>query len=270
MVRAAPKETVHPNAVCIIAIRTGHQSNAQRQTTMTFPLNFAPEGIAKVAWQDPEAGTLQEFVLVEGATATIGRSSTNDIQIAERHVSRQHAVIAFRDGVFMASDLSSANGTFVNDRQINEPVPLVHGDQIRLYVPLLSFSAIVSEEDQEVAARTGTLIVPLRGLIMPRLLVTGGPQDGQEIVLEQDEMSIGRATSAPTWPIVLQDPAVSRPHCKLNRVNGVTLLTDLGSSNGTVVNGTFLPPNTAHPLVDGDVLTVGNTTLLFRAPRAAK
>jgi predicted component of type VI protein secretion system len=62
------------------------------------------EGLAKVTWEDPDSGQIREFVLEEGATATIGRSPDNQIAIPERHVSRQHAVISFRDGIFMISD----------------------------------------------------------------------------------------------------------------------------------------------------------------------
>ncbi len=74
-------------------------------------------GLAKIIWDDPDSSEKREFVLAEGATASIGRSPSNDISIPERHVSRQHAVIAFRDGIFMISDLGSANGTFVNGRR---------------------------------------------------------------------------------------------------------------------------------------------------------
>src|SRR5258706_988909 len=120
-------------------------------------------GLAKIIWDDPDSSEKREFVLAEGATASIGRSPSNDISIPERHVSRQHAVINFRDGVFMISDLGSANGTFVNDRRLTEPFPLAHGDVIRLYVPVMNFSAIVTEEEQEVARKTGTMIVAAVG-----------------------------------------------------------------------------------------------------------
>src|SRR5258708_19721378 len=133
------------------------------------------EGIAKITWDDPTSHERREFVLIEGATASIGRSSTNDISIPERHVSRQHAVITYRDGIFMISDLGSANGTFVNDRRLTDPFPLAHGDVIRLYVPVLMFSAIVTEEDEQNARKTGTLIAPNTATAIPRLLVTAGP-----------------------------------------------------------------------------------------------
>src|SRR5579859_7326377 len=95
--------------------------------------------LAKISWADPTNNELRDLILVEGATASIGRLPENDICIPERHVSRQHAVIAFQDGVFVIKDLSSANGTFINDSQerITAPFPLMDGDRIRLYVPVL-------------------------------------------------------------------------------------------------------------------------------------
>lgn len=224
------------------------------------------QGLAKLTWEDPVTKQQREFVLMEGATASIGRSSSNDISIPERHVSRQHAVIAFRDGMFTISDLGSANGTFVNDRRLMEPFPLAHGDVIRLYVPSIAFSAVVTDEEQSNARRTGTLIAPLNGEGMPRLLVTAGPQEGTEFPLHQETMTVGRTTTDTAWDIPLQDRAVSRPHCRFSQKGDAWTVMDMGSANGTTLNGT---PVTADPrmLKDGDVLSVGETTLLFRLPR---
>ena len=223
------------------------------------------EGLAKVTWQDPETGDQREFVLAEGATATIGRSPNNTIPIPERHVSRQHAVISFRDGIFMISDLGSANGTFVNDKKLEDPFPLAHGDIIRLYVPILQFSAIVTEEEHEQARVTGTLIVPVAAGGRPMLHVTSGPQEGAEIAVLTPSLRIGRATRNATWDISLQDAAVSRPHCEIKLLeDGQWGVIDLGSANGTIVNGVPVSTEEAHPLQDGYVISVGETTILFR------
>jgi pSer/pThr/pTyr-binding forkhead associated (FHA) protein len=224
------------------------------------------DGIAKITWDDPQTNERREFLLLEGATASIGRSPDNDISIPERHVSRQQAVITFRDGVFIISDLGSANGTFVNDTRLSTPTPLVHGDKIRLYVPVLEFSAVVSEEEQEVVRRTGTIIVPKVGSGRPRLVITAGAQEGKEYVLFEDKITIGRQTTDTEWDIALQDRAISRPHCRLSLKEGAWALMDLGSANGTNLNGNMV---TAQPvaLKDGDVIAVGSTTLIFRFSR---
>ncbi len=221
-------------------------------------------GLAKIVWQDPQTGLRREFVLTEGATATIGRSSGNDIHIPEQHVSRQHAVVRYTDGIFMISDLGSANGTFVNDEQITEEFPLFSGDKIRLFVPELVFSAAVSDEDVASAEEQGTLITATVSTGQGKLIISSGPQEGQVIPLLLKDLRVGRATSKSDWEIALQDPSVSRPHARLQLLDDVWMLYDLGSANGTFVNDT--PVNEkGRPLRDGDILTLGTTIAVFRA-----
>lgn len=222
------------------------------------------EALAKLVWNDPRTNEKREFVLVEGATATMGRSSNNDIQIPEQHVSRQHAVISFRDGVFMVNDLGSSNGTFVNDQKIEEPFPLFAGDAIRLYITEVRFTT-ADATDMDAAQKTGRLIVPTKtNNTVCSLTVTNGPQEGQTFALLLDEVKIGRATTSATWEIMLQDPSVSRPHARLIRINALWTIFDLGSSNGTSVNGTPVTGETGYSLSDGDTLRLGGSVLLFR------
>ncbi len=223
------------------------------------------EGLAKITWDDPETGEKREFVLEEGATATIGRSPNNTIPFPERHVSRQHAVISFRDGIFMLSDLGSANGTFVNDKQLTDPYPLMHGDVIRLYVPMLQFSAVVTQEEHTQAKMTGTLVVPATGSGQPTLHITSGPQEGAEIPILTPTLTIGRATKNATWDISLQDRAISRPHCEIALQEDKSwAVKDMSSANGTIVNGVPVEAEQPYPLQDGSVITLGETTILFR------
>jgi pSer/pThr/pTyr-binding forkhead associated (FHA) protein len=227
-------------------------------------MSEAPASLAKIIWKHPQTSVVQEFVLTEGATATIGRHASNDICIPEQHVSRQHAVINYRDGIFMIADLGSANGTFVNDRQLTEPFPLASGDEIRLYVPLLKFSAAVSEEDQRNAEERGTLITASISTGRGKLQVTNGPQEGNVIPLLLEKVTIGRATSKASWEVGLQDPSVSRPHARLERVETNWVIYDLGSANGTLVNNTPVMDK-GRVLRDGDIITLGSTLVLFRA-----
>lgn len=62
--------------------------------------------------------------------------------------------------------------------------------------------------------------------------------------------------------IVVADGNISRAHARLEFVDSTVMVTDLGSTNGTYINGHALPPNTAQlPLWAGMPLTVGETTL---------
>lgn len=218
--------------------------------------------LAKIVWLDPHTGSTREYVLQEGATATIGRSSSNDIHIPEQHVSRQHAVISYRDGIFMVSDLGSANGTFVNDMKVEEPYPLMVGDELRLFVPTLKFLSATTEEAAE-ANDTGRFISVKTG-DKATLTITNGPQEGQTIALLLEDLKVGRATLNATWEIVLQDPTVSRPHARLLKEDNQWKLFDLGSANGTAVNSTPVIGDQPHMLKNGDTIAFGATMTLFR------
>lgn len=219
------------------------------------------EALAKLRWRDPIEEEDREFVLLEGASITIGRASYNDIRIPEQHVSRQHAVVQYREGLFMINDLGSSNGTYVNDQRILKPFPLSAGDKIRLYVPEMDFLALQTG-DLEEAEETGQIFVAHdRGGGV--LLVTNGPQEGQSFALQLDQITIGRATSNATWEIGLQDPSVSRPHAQIRRSGEQWTLYDLNSSNGTSVNNQRVMKSGCM-LTDGDIVTLGASILMFR------
>jgi pSer/pThr/pTyr-binding forkhead associated (FHA) protein len=216
---------------------------------------MAGKPLAKLVWSG------REHVLLPGATATIGRATDNDLTIIHKHVSRHHAIITFRSGVFHINDLGSVNGTFVNDLRVERPHPLVAGDVIRLYEPVLTFQA-ATDTDLSRAQVAGRLTTPESQA--SRLQITSGAQEGETIPLILDEVRIGRATQGAPWEIALRDPAVSRPHAALRRRDDAWFVCDLKSVNGTLVNGMTLQAGIWQQLVDGDSLSIGTTRLLFR------
>lgn len=221
-----------------------------------------PINLALIVWQDPNSNRKHEYVLTEGATASIGRLETNDICIKEQHVSRQHAVINYRDGVFMITDLGSANGVYINGTRITEPYPLIAGDEIRLYVPVMYFSAMLDDEQDE--PKPGRVVITVTtNTGKGKLVITNGPQEGNSFPLLLNSVTVGRATSKADWEICLQDPSVSRPHARLELVENTWVIYDLGSANGTMVNGTPVTEK-GRALRDGDVITFGTTVALFR------
>jgi hypothetical protein len=81
--------------------------------------------------------------------------------------------------------------------------------------------------------------------------------------LEGDDLSIGRPDNVSNVnpDIVIEwDDAISRRHARLFLQNGVRYLEDLGSTNGTKVNGMTLGAHTPHELSDGDVIHLGSKT----------
>src|SRR3954453_793645 len=88
------------------------------------------------------------------------------------------------------------------------------------------------------------------------LKVTAGNATGQDIQLEQ-ELVIGRST--PGAGSLGGDSEISRVHARVYRdASGQLMVEDLGSTNGTFVNGNRISSPT--PLRPGDQLRVGQTT----------
>lgn len=64
--------------------------------------------------------------------------------------------------------------------------------------------------------------------------------------------------------VVLPGTMVSRRHCRLTNTSGAgegVVVEDLGSANGTMVNGSRLEAHLKYELHDGDVIEIGNTAL---------
>ncbi len=83
--------------------------------------------------------------------------------------------------------------------------------------------------------------------------------DAGRIQLGEAPIAIGRL---PECDITLSDPRVSRRHAEVRPDHGGWRVVDLGSMNGTTVNGVRV---TDHELVDGDEVEVGSTVLRFEA-----
>ena len=94
-----------------------------------------------------------------------------------------------------------------------------------------------------------------------RLMVREGRNASYEVELGHQVTVIGRGTDT---DVRLGDQAVSRRHAEIRVVNGKALVSDLQSTNGTLVNGARI---TTAALVDGDEVRVGETTMTYHDSR---
>ncbi len=118
-------------------------------------------------------------------------------------------------------------------------------------------------EDGEIRRPVSDLQGPQKGFPgNPRLLVSvaeAGPGGGQRTFPLISPLNIlGRGTDC---DLRLVDQGVSRHHAEIRVEDGDVVLVDLGSTNGTFVNG---QPIRRVSLVDGTRVTLGRTTLVFR------
>ena len=90
-----------------------------------------------------------------------------------------------------------------------------------------------------------------------RLVVRRGPQPNQAFEISQEVTTLGRDISN---DIVLNDRETSRHHLRLMRSGDTMTIEDLGSTNGTFVNGKRVSGVT--PLQNGDMIGLGETVTL--------
>ena len=104
---------------------------------------------------------------------------------------------------------------------------------------------------------------PRTARLAPRFVIQNGPRAGDEYLVRKPNTLIGRHESC---DIVVNDPLVSRRHCQITWDGIYCTVEDLGSTNGTFINGLRLIE--AYVLRPGDDLQIANVTLNFADPQA--
>lgn len=161
--------------------------------------------------------------LAPGQSALLGRGRECTIVTRNDRASRRHAGITW-EGRWILTDLQSTNGTFVNGVRVQQPRPITNGDMITLGAPDNGSGSAVRFVQQP----TGPAL-PDRP---PRV--------------------IGRGKDC---EVVVPDLSVSRHHAQLLQEHGQVTIADLGSSNGTFVNGVLVASALLAP---GDIVAVGS------------
>ena len=121
--------------------------------------------------------------------------------------------------------------------------------------PTLSLTPVEAEDEaQDEFPFPHDELEPGQGL----LLVKRGPNAGSTFLLEADSTSVGRA---PESDVFLDDVTVSRKHAQIvRRVDGSFSVSDVGSLNGTYVNGEQVDET---KLATGDEVQIGMFKLMF-------
>ena len=179
-------------------------------------------------------------------------------------ISRRHARLSRGEGGQLTiEDLGSANGTFVNGERIEAPRPLDLGDVVRMGQTVLQVtdaSGAVPEPTQmgaDIPAPPVEEEPEEPEAPEEEMVVTGGPAEGRRFA-PGDELMIGRAVSGEGR--LADDPELSRRHARVARdADGRLTIEDLGSVNGTFVNGGRV--DGVRTLELGDSIRVGESTL---------
>ena len=101
--------------------------------------------------------------------------------------------------------------------------------------------------------------------LAPRLVIENGLNKGDEYIVRKPVTLIGRNESC---DLVVSDPLVSRRHCQILWDGVYCTVEDMGSTNGTYVNGQ--PLSAAYALRPGDRLQVADVIFNFTDPQATQ
>jgi ABC-type multidrug transport system ATPase subunit len=197
--------------------------------------------LAKIIVHIPGEETREEFL--SKAVTTLGRRSSNMIQVLSPTVSGEHAKIELTPKGHTITDLHSTNGTYVNGKCIEPGKPhLLASNDIMRFSDALGNSASLTyiapsffgEVQQAVIARTFNLQSPIS--------------------------YIGRN---PGGAISLDHPAVSWNHARIIKRDDLRCtIQDMSSNNGTFLNGTQL--RSERVLERGDVVQIGPFNLVYK------
>ena len=158
--------------------------------------------------------------------------------------SSQHAALFLKGKAVWIKDLDSTNGTFYNGKRIAKK-KLAVGDKIGIGNCVLS-----AEADRGVDAK-----------VFSELQVLSGKGRGQKKALMPPVFTIG---SDPTANLVFLDMLVSRRHAEIAvKEDGSCWIRDLGSKNGTSVNGMPLRDDKERLLKDGDRIAFSHLEVEF-------
>ncbi len=175
------------------------------------------------------------FVGPEGVT--IGRAEDNTIVVSSDMASRNHARVYPAPDGYRIADLGSSNGTYLNGERFHRSERLLrNGDTVAVGNEKLRF--LEGQETRFAQSQT-----PVLGTQVVRF-------DGERLRIGRD----------PSNDVVLGDPNVSRFHAEVVRSNETMELRDLGSRNGTRLNGQLSRRAVLGP---GAQIGVGPFQLLF-------
>ncbi len=188
-------------------------------------------------------------------TNVIGREG--DILTTDSRISRRHAQISNTNGTLEVEDLGSTNGTKVDGQPLTpgtrktlsggEKISL-GGFEFQLQLP----GAKGGNVTQAFAGnKTGVLTAAPKKETSPAVLVG----DGREIPLRAGSNSFGRKAEN---DVQISDPYVSGRHGTIEITDNGVFLTDIGSSNGTLLNDAKLVANMRTQLTPDDVIRLGS------------
>jgi pSer/pThr/pTyr-binding forkhead associated (FHA) protein len=213
-----------------------------------------------------------ERIVTEKKRISIGRTNDNDIMLENRGVSRKHAMIEFNDHGAILIDNESLNGTFVNNRKVNEEM-LHDADVITIGKYSLVYQCDTKPQQGDESGFDGTMILNTkkqremvandrreREMVEKyggSILIGMENADFSEHQLDRDVTTIGKAKFV---HVQAKGFWLSGIQAKIAREKDKCTLVNLGKEGKTKLNG---EPVSERELRNGDIITVGKSSFKF-------
>jgi len=194
-------------------------------------------------------------------TTVIGREG--DIAISDGRVSRRHAQVTNTEGVLVLEDLGSTNGTLIGADKLaqGEKRTLAGGETVSFGGVELKLSLPGEQSGNATAVisanKTAAIAAPPQ-LEKPAAMLVG---EGREIPLKAGTNTFGRKAEN---DLQIADAYVSGKHGVIEITDDGLFLTDIGSTNGTMLNDAKLAPNMRTAITPEDVIRLGSLEFQVR------
>jgi pSer/pThr/pTyr-binding forkhead associated (FHA) protein len=226
------------------------------------------------------SGAGQHYPLTPGGI-TIGRQADNTITVDDPQVSRHHTRIEQRAGITLASDLNTANGTYLNEQRIVGSAPLQSGDLLRIGNVTLRYT-VIGAGPQAPTKRNMRLPVIIGVASICLLLCLCGTATLAVIVGSRDGAPTEVIASATTITAPTGNTIATIPTPTATTANGAKVAptttpavfsTATATPSQTVAAGllstaTLAPRPTTAPLIVSTATTAPNPTVIPIKPTA--
>lgn len=213
---------------------------------------------------------VSDIPLDDSREYVVGRKEDCDIVLQpEKGISREHFKLLSQNGVWFVELVSRYGEVILAGEKVSEREQLDHGVHFSVAPYEFEFS-MASSSPQELASDVGAENQEISGdektfvgvaPSVPYVKILDNYGEAKELFRLEggDSWIAGRENTA---AIVIRDQRVSRRQFEIRKINGQFFITDLGSVNGTLVNGKAIGDELT-PIRSGDAISVLDNNLVF-------
>lgn len=210
-----------------------------------------------------------EKTLEAGQEYLIGRSAQCDILVVHPEISRRHAKLFFKNGVWECELLSPHGQLITQEKNSVKRLSLIDGASFNIQdftfkceeaertIVLESSPStkIETPAEEDLSEKTNVVVVSSKFALFK---IDSNGEPFEEISLGLGLVEAGRSDEC---EIILSDVKASRKHFSIEGTNSTFVISDLDSTHGVMINGQLRKKHTLSP---GDIIDIGKEKFVFQ------